>query len=202
MTGPSGPDHPADPDGGRALRWPAGFSPECSDVWARSELVINAPPVVVFSRLVAADCWERDFRDIRDVRILAGADEDGGHEDGGHQDLAGGHQDLGGDTVFEFEMDGLRLSAQVSDFAAGRRLAWSGQGIDIITYHAWVISSGSSGSSASSASSGSSTSRALAGFAARGAAAIALRETGPGAAQRALDRWTLDLKTAAERTRP
>jgi hypothetical protein len=39
----------------------------------------------------------------------------------------------------------------------------------------------------------------LAGFAARGAAAIALREPDPGAPQRALDRWTADLKAAAER---
>ena len=86
-------------------------------------------------------------------------------------------------------MDGLRLSAQVSDFVAGRRLAWSGQGIDISTYHAWVISGDLSGS------------RALAGFAARGAAAIALRETDPGAAQRTLDRWAADLKAAAEARR-
>jgi hypothetical protein len=138
-------------------------------MWARSELVINAPPVVVFSRLVQARYWERDFRDVRNVGILTG-----------------GHGDLAGDTAFEFELDGLRLSAQICDFEAGRRLAWSGQGIDISTYHAWVISGDSSAA------------RALAGFAARGAAAIALRETDPGAAQRALDRWAADLKAAAE----
>ena len=173
MTGPFGPDDPAEPDAVRALRWPAGFSPACSDVWARSELVIQARPAVVFSRLVKAGRWERDFLGIRNVRILTG-----------------GHEDLAEDTAFEFEMDGLRLSAQVSDFAAGRRLAWSGQGIDISTYHAWVISGGC----------GASCARA--GFAARGAAAIALRETDPGAAQRLLDRWAADLKTAAEGGRP
>jgi hypothetical protein len=173
MVGAFGPDDRAEPDAVHALRWPAGFSPGCSDVWARSELAINAPPAVVFSRLVTAGGWERDFPGIRNVRVLTR-----------------GHEDLAEDTAFEFEMNGLRLSAQVSDFAAGRRLAWSGQGIDISTYHAWVISGGSS------------RSYALAGFAARGAAAIALRETGPGAAQRALDRWAADLKAAAEGTRP
>jgi hypothetical protein len=173
MTGPFGANDPAEPDAVHALRWPAGFSPECSDVWARSELVIKAPPAVVFSRLVTAGCWERDFSGVRSVRILPG-----------------GCEDLAEETAFEFEMDGLRLSAQVTDFAAGCRLAWSGQGIDISTYHAWVISGYSSAS------------RALAGFAARGAAAIALRETNPGAAQRALDRWVADLKAAAEGARP
>jgi hypothetical protein len=166
-------DDPAEPDAADTLRWPAGFSPECSDAWARSELVINAPPAVVFSCLVTAGWWERDFPGVRNVHVLTR-----------------GHEDLAEDTAFEFEMDGLRLSAQVSDFVAGRRLAWSGQGIDISTYHAWVISGHSSAS------------RALAGFAARGAAAIALRETDPGAAQRALDRWAAGLKTAAEGVRP
>jgi hypothetical protein len=79
------------------------------------------------------------------------------------------------------------LSAQVTEFAVGRRLAWSGQGIDISTYHAWVISGGRRGSTV------------LAGFAARGAAAIALREPDPDAAQRTLDRWAADLKAVAER---
>lgn len=41
MSGPFGAD-PEEPDAGDVLRWPAGFSPECSDVWARSELAINA----------------------------------------------------------------------------------------------------------------------------------------------------------------
>ena len=173
MGGPFGPVDPAEPDVVHGLRWPAGFSPECSDVWARSELAISAPPAVVFSCLVTAGCWERDFPGIRNARVLTA----------GHGDLAGG-------TAFEFEMDGLRLSAQVSDFVASRRLAWSGQGIDISTYHAWVISGGSG------------RTRTLAGFAARGAAAIALREPDPGAAQRALDRWAAGLKRAAERRLP
>ena len=173
MAGPFGPDDPAGPDAVHGLHWPAGFSPGFSDVWARSELVIIAPPDVVFSCLVAAGRWERDFRGLRNVRVLTG-----------------GHPDLAEDTGFEFEMDGLRLAAQVSDFVAGRWLAWSGQGIDISTYHAWVFSGSVSGSCA------------LAGFAARGAAAIALRETDPGAAQRTLDRWAADLKAAAERARP
>ena len=166
MAGPFGPDDPAEPGAAHALRWPAGFSPGYSDVWARSELVILAPPAVVFSHLVTAGRWERDFPGLRNVRVLTEAAM-----------ATGGRDGLAGDTAFEFEMDGLRLSAQVSDFVAGRRLAWSGQGIDISTYHAWVFSGDVS------------RSRALAGFAARGAAAIALRETDPGAAQRTLDRW-------------
>jgi len=90
------------------------------------------------------------------------------------------------DREFEFKLDGLRLSAQVTEFMTGQRLAWSGQGIDIIAYQAWVIS-GDLGRS-----------RVLAGFSARGAAAIAMREPDPRAAQQTLDRWAADLKAAAE----
>jgi hypothetical protein len=87
------------------------------------------------------------------------------------------------------DFSGLHLDVQVIEFVASRRLAWSGQGIDISVYHAWVIA-GNGGRS-----------RVLAGWSARGAAAIALRETDPAAAQRMLDRWVTDLKTAAENAR-
>ena len=96
---------------------------------------------------------------------------------------------LAPDSEFEFELDRLRLCARVSEFVPGSRLAWSGLGIDISTYHAWVISGGLG------------RSRILAGFAARGAAAVALRETDPGAAQAMLGRWLADLKAAAESAR-
>jgi len=158
---------------GRVLRWPAGFSPEWSDAWACSELVVLAAPAVVFSRLVTVSRWVRDFSGIRNVRPPAP-----------------GHGQLEPDSEFEFEIDGLRLCAQVVEFVADGRLAWCGQGIDISAYHAWAVS-GQLGRS-----------RVLAGFAARGAAAIALRETDPGAAQRTLDRWVADLKKAAESAAP
>jgi hypothetical protein len=149
------------------IRWPPGFSPECSDVLARSQLVIEAAPAVVFSHLVTASRWEQNFSGLRLLAPSGGC--------------------LGPDCAFDVEIDGLRLTAQVTEFVADHRLAWSGQGIDISTYHAWVISADRRESTV------------LAGFAARGAAAIALREPDPGAPQRALDRWTADLKAAAER---
>ena len=153
----------------RDLRWPAGLSPGCADVWACSELAVVAAAPVVFSRLVAISRWERDFPSTGNVRIPAP-----------------GHRCLEQDSEFEFDLDGLRLGARVSEFVPCRRLAWSGQGIDISTYHVWLISSEPGGS------------RVLAGFAARGAAAIAMREPDPGAAQAMLDRWVADLKTATE----
>ncbi len=157
----------------RDLRWPAGLSPGCSDVWACSELAVLAASGAVFARLITVSRWERDFSGIRDVRTPVA-----------------GRGYLEPDSEFEFELDGLRLCARVSEFVPSGRLAWSGQGIDITAYHAWVIS-GRLGRS-----------QVLAGFAARGAAAIALRETDPGAAQRALDRWAADLKKAAESAAP
>jgi hypothetical protein len=153
----------------RDLRWPAGLSPGCSDVWACSELAVLADAPVVFSRLVRVSCWARDFPSTGNVRIPAP-----------------GHGCLEQDSEFEFELDGLRLCGRVIELVPGARLAWSGLGIDISTYHAWVISGDPGGS------------RVLAGFAARGAAAIAMREPDPGAAQAMLDRWVADLKVAAE----
>jgi hypothetical protein len=169
MSSPSGHDGPAQPEAGRGLHWPAGLSPGCADVWACSEVAVPAAPAAVFARLVTVSRWERDFSSLRDVRPpLPGC----------------GY--LEPDSEFGFELDGLRLCARVSEFVPGRRLAWSGQGIDITVYQAWVISSRPGGS------------QVLAGFAARGAAAVALRETDPGAGQRALDRWVAGLKYAAE----
>jgi hypothetical protein len=124
----------------------------------------------VFARLVTVSRWERDFSGLRNVRI---------------PEAGRGHLEL--DSEFDFELDGLRLRARVSEFVPGRRLAWYAQGIDIGAYHGWVVSGDSGGS------------RVLAGFAARGAAAIALREADPLSAQRTLDRWAADLKEAAER---
>jgi hypothetical protein len=155
------------------VRWPAGLSPGCSDVWACSEVAVPAAPAAVFARLVTVPRWERDFPGLRDVRPPLP-----------------GRGYLEPDSEFEFELGGLRLCARVSEFVSGSRLAWCGQGIDIIAYHAWVISGRPGGS------------QVLAGFAARGAAAIALRETDPGAAQRALDRWVADLKQAAQSAAP
>jgi hypothetical protein len=153
----------------RDLRWPAGLSPGCSDVWACSELVVLATAPVVFSRLVTVSFWERDFSCIRHVHSPAP-----------------GRGCLEPDSEFQFELDGLRLSARVSEFVPGSRLAWSGQGIDISTYHAWAVS-GELGRS-----------RVLAGFAARGAGAIAMREPDPGTTQAMLDRWVADLRIAAD----
>lgn len=144
---------PADAD--RALHWPAGFSPDCADAWARGEAAIRAARAAVFAHLVTVrgGCLEPD-------------------------------------STFDLEIDGLRLGGQVTEFVAGYRLAWSGLGIDITTYHGWVIY-GDLGRC-----------RVLAGFAARGAAAIALREPDPGLPQRMLDRWVADLKSAAEKPGP
>lgn len=160
----------AEPDAGHVLHWPAGFSPECADVWARSELAIDAGPAAVFSHLVSVGCWEQDFPGIRNVHVLTP-----------------GHERLEPASVFEFEIDGLHISAQVIEFVARSRLAWFGQGIDISIYHAWVVSGEVR------------RSRVLAGFAARGPAAIALREPDPASPQRALDQWVAYLKAAAER---
>jgi len=172
MAGPFGPDDPAHPDADHALRWPAGFSPRCADAWARTERVVKAHPADVFSRLITPRHWERDFSGIRNFRFPAS-----------------GHGFLEPDSEFEFEVDGLRVEARVIELADGR-LAWFGQGTDISVHHVWLVSSGPGKSSA-----------VLTGFAARGAAAVALTEPDPDRTHAMLDRWVRDLKKAAEGTR-
>jgi hypothetical protein len=165
MSGPFGADH--------TLHWPAGFAPQCADAWARGEAAIRAARAVVFAHLITVRRWEQHFSGIRNIRVPA---------------PGGGC--LEPDSTFDLEIDGLRLGGQVTEFVVGHRLAWSGLGIDITTYHGWVIS-GDLGRC-----------RVLAGFAARGAAAIALREPDPGLPQRMLGRWVADLKSAAEKPGP
>jgi len=171
MVGPFGPGDPAHAGADRALRWPAGFSPRYADAWARSELIAKADPADVFSRLIAPCHWQRDFSGIRNVRFPAS-----------------GHGFLEPDSEFDFEVHGLRLEARVIELADGR-LAWFGLGIDISVYNVWLVSSGPGRSSA-----------VLTGFAARGAAAVALTEPDPGRAHAMLDRWVRDLKDAVEGT--
>jgi hypothetical protein len=164
---------PAHPDADHVLHWPAAFSARWSDAWARSQLAIKAEPADVFSRLNTLGHWERDFSGIRNVRFPAS-----------------GPGCLEPDSEFEFEVDGVRLEARVVESAGvelgGGRLAWSGQGTDISVYHAWVVFVGPG------------RSVVLTGFAARGAAAVALTEPDPGRTQGMLDRWARDLRQAAE----
>jgi hypothetical protein len=161
---------PADAD--RTLHWPAGFSPDCADAWAGGEAAIQATRTAVFAHLITIRRWEQHFSGMRNIRLSA----------------PGGC--LEPDSTFDLEIDGLRLGGHVTEFVACNRLAWSGVGIDIATYHGWVIS-GDLGRC-----------RVVAGFAARGAAAIALREPDPGLPQRMLDRWVAGLKSAAEEPGP
>ncbi|MGN9842019.1 SRPBCC family protein [Nonomuraea sp. H19] len=168
MSDPTGTD---EPDDHHVLRWPTGFSPGFSDLWARSGIVIDAPPEAVFRLLVAIGQWGRAFPGIRRARLSET-----------------GQGRLEPDSEFTFEFAGLRLRARVSEAVGGSRLAWSGQGIDISIHHEWVLTAASGGT------------RVLVGFSARGPAAIALRESDAGAAQDAIDRWIIDLKEAAERS--
>ncbi|HXW78889.1 MAG TPA: hypothetical protein VEJ84_05290 [Acidimicrobiales bacterium] len=132
-------------------------------------MAVEAAPGLIFALLITPGRWEHDFSVIRKVRVAPP-----------------GGAALGPDSEFEFETNELRLYAQVIEFVADSRLAWSGQGTDISAYQAWVISGQAT------------TPQVRAGFAARGAAAIALRETSVGGAQRTLDRWLADLRIAAE----
>ncbi|MFF4346207.1 SRPBCC family protein [Streptomyces sp. NPDC001530] len=160
-----------EPDDRHRLRWLTGFSPEFSDLWAHSGAVIHAPPEAVFEQLVTTGRWDRAFPGIL------------------HAHLPETGQDrLEPDSEFTFELAGLRTRARVSESVGGSRLVWSGYGIDIGIYQEWVLTAAPEGT------------HVLVGFAARGPAAIALRELDGGAVQDAIDRWITDLKEAAERS--
>ena len=168
MTSSSGPDHSAQGPLDDVLRWPAGLSPGFSDLSAHSEVLVRAAPSTVFSLLIGAANWERVFSCVRPIQAPGAS-----------------CGVVGPGTEFAFEFAGLRLSARVTEFVASYRLAWAAQGIDITMYQSWVISGGPG------------RFRVQAAVAARGAAAISLREAGPGATQAALDTWVAELKTAA-----
>jgi hypothetical protein len=103
------------------IRWPDGFDPAHADLFAHNAVVINAPPMSVWEKLIAAAAWPTWYSNASDVVI----------NDPSAQ--------LGEDVTFDWTTFGLKIASKVAEFAPNERLGWYGNGDQLRAYHTWRI---------------------------------------------------------------
>lgn len=105
--------------------WPEQYDPKISPIYALNDIDVNAPPEVAWKLLVDAKNWSNHFPPENQVKILSGEPE-----------LALG-------TKFSRVTIGFLMFPIVTEYVAGRRLAWStsvdGDETGSTAYHGWVI---------------------------------------------------------------
>ncbi len=103
------------------IRWPDGFDPGDADLFAHNAIIINAPAMTVWGKLVAAAAWPTWYSNSRDVVI---------------DDPSG---ELGEHVTFNWTTFGLTIASRVADFVPYSRLSWYGNGDQLRAYHTWLL---------------------------------------------------------------
>ena len=103
--------------------WPARYAPNVAPVHVRNEIMIDAPPEVVWAWLIRARAWPSWYSNSKNVRQLDGRQ---------FQDLALG-------SVFCWKTFGVGIQSTVREFQPFNRIAWDAQGFGVDAYHAWVL---------------------------------------------------------------
>jgi hypothetical protein len=103
------------------ILWPDGFDPDQADLFAHNAVIINAPAMSVWAKLVAVAAWPTWYSNASDVVI---GDPSG---------------ELGKDVTFNWTTFGLRIASKVADFVPYSRLSWYGSGDQLCAYHAWLL---------------------------------------------------------------
>ena len=80
------------------IRWPDGFDPDDADLFAHNAVIINAPTMTVWAKLVAAAAWPTWYSNASDVVI---------------DDPSG---ELGEHVTFNWTTFGLTIASKVADF--------------------------------------------------------------------------------------
>jgi hypothetical protein len=104
------------------IRWPVRYEPANTKVFVSNELVIPAPPEVIWAWLIRAVRWPEWYPNASDVRLPEGAGPD----------LAQAMQ-------FRWRTFGVRIVSNVNEFEPYTRVAWDGHATGLDVYHAWVI---------------------------------------------------------------
>ena len=103
--------------------WPARYAPDVAPVHVSNEILIDAPPEVVWAWLIRARTWPSWYSNSNNVR----------QADGGELgDLALG-------TVFCWNTFSVSIESTVREFEVARRIAWDAKGFGVDAYHAWVL---------------------------------------------------------------
>jgi uncharacterized protein YndB with AHSA1/START domain len=101
--------------------WPSRYETAKVAAHVSNEIAIEAAPGLVWTNLVRAEEWPTWYPNSSDVRI-----------DGGQSSLAPG-------ATFTWRTFGVRVRCTVQEFVPHERIAWSGTGLLIDIYHAWLI---------------------------------------------------------------
>jgi hypothetical protein len=126
---PAGCVHPAATPSAAAPRvdasqwpwWPEGLTPGESPVYVNNDIVVDAPPPVVWAWLTHADRWPEWFPRAKNVRFESGGPV------------------LGEGTVVVWEMLGATIRVTVRRAEAPGVLIWEGGAGGVHAYHAWLL---------------------------------------------------------------
>ncbi|MGH6881505.1 SRPBCC family protein [Hypericibacter sp.] len=156
-------------EGPPEMRWPAGFSPGQTDLYARNEVFIDATGTTVWWHLVAAQKWPSWYPNSHELRIAG--------------DRTGMLQP---DSRFEFFTFGLHIDARMAEFAPESRLGWFGKGDGLEAFHRWRLVRVPKGC------------QVVTEWTAKGPRAMAMGKRDPDAIRKGHDLWLRNLKTISE----
>jgi uncharacterized protein YndB with AHSA1/START domain len=104
------------------IRWPKRYLPGSTVVFVHNEIVIPAPPSVVWRILLRAEDWPTWYPNSADIHFVSHTGPD-----------------LRDRSRFRWNTFGTRVTSKVLEFEPERRLAWNAHGIGVDAYHAWLL---------------------------------------------------------------
>ena len=103
------------------MKWPVGFEPNQSAVFAHNEIAIATPPERVWRWLIRAARWPDWYSNSAHVTFLSAEPPD----------LAAGVQ-------FRWKTFGATITSRVLVFEPPHELGWDARGV-LTAYHGWLI---------------------------------------------------------------
>ena len=103
------------------MKWPAGFEPDNSSVYAHNEIAIAAPPERVWRWLIRAAKWPEWYSNSANVEFLSG-----------------NPPDLAPNDEFKWKTFGANITSRVITFEPPHELGWDARGV-LRAYHGWII---------------------------------------------------------------
>lgn len=110
------------------IHWPDQYKPEDAGFFVHNEIIVRAPPDVVWNILVQAETWPSFYEGAQSVKVLNAAD-----------------RRLHEGTVFSWTTMDLDFESIVKEFEAPTRLSWESRKSTIRGYHAWLLIPAGSG---------------------------------------------------------
>jgi uncharacterized protein YndB with AHSA1/START domain len=105
-----------------SIIWPDAYHPRCAQVFVANEIVIPAPPPLVWAWLIRARSWPAWYSHAANVEFEGS-----------------GGPDLSPRARFRWKTRGLSFLSTVREFEPQQRIAWDTVGTGIHAYHAWVL---------------------------------------------------------------